>query len=194
MDGDTKRGRVDLALVHHPVVNKNGEVIGSAVTNLDLHDIARAARTFGAGRFYVVSPYEDQRQLTREILDHWLQGHGSVYNAKRGEALSVVSVCDDLAGLYEQITARHGERPLVIATSARAKDSEWSFSRLRRHIGAGGSVLILLGTAWGLAPEVMDTVDGVLPPIMGDGEYNHLSVRSAASIILDRLLGRREEG
>ncbi|MCP4687771.1 MAG: RNA methyltransferase, partial [Desulfobacterales bacterium] len=31
-----------LALLHYPVVNKNGEPVASAVTNLDLHDISRA--------------------------------------------------------------------------------------------------------------------------------------------------------
>ena len=44
-------------------------------------------------------------------------------------------------------------------------------------------------SAWGLAPEVMSRVDGVLPPVGGADAYNHLAVRSAASIILDRLLG-----
>ena len=39
--------RLYLALVHYPVVNRRGEVIVSALINLDLHDIARAAKTFG---------------------------------------------------------------------------------------------------------------------------------------------------
>ena len=65
----TGKGSVDLALIHYPVINKNREIIGSAVTNLDLHDIARAARTFGANGLYVVTPYRDQQILFRELLE-----------------------------------------------------------------------------------------------------------------------------
>ena len=59
--------QVDVALVHYPVVNKNQEIIGSAVTNLDIHDIARAGRTFGVGTFYIVTPYQDQQKLVAVI-------------------------------------------------------------------------------------------------------------------------------
>ena len=51
-----------------------------------------------------------------------------------------------------------------------------------------GPVLLLLGTAQGLAPEVLARGDGVLRPIRYLG-YNHLSVRSAAAILADRILG-----
>ncbi len=51
---------VNIALIHFPVINKLGETIGSAVTNLDIHDIARAARTFGVDRYYIITPYADQ--------------------------------------------------------------------------------------------------------------------------------------
>ena len=55
------------------------------------------------------------------------------------------------------------------------------------------AVLLLLGTAWGLAPEVLAMADGVLPPIRGVSGFNHLSVRSAAAILFDRLLGAPPE-
>ena len=42
--------------------------------------------------------------------------------------------------------------------------------------------LILFGTGWGLTSEILE-------PIRGKTKYNHLCVRSAVSIILDRLLG-----
>ena len=35
----------------------------------------------------------------------------------------------------------------------------------------------------------MDSMDFVLRPIVGRGEYNHLSVRSAAAILAARILG-----
>ena len=41
-----------------------------------------------------------------------------------------------------------------------------------------------------MTEEVFDKSDYVLEPIGGGGDYNHLSVRSAASIMLDRLFGR----
>lgn len=184
--------RVDIALVHYPVVNKNGERIGAAITNLDLHDIARAARTFGVSTLYVVTPFQDQQALYREILEHWLKGYGARYNTKRRQALSLVHLCHDLAELYALAEAKWQQRPLVLATCARPQDGIFSYELVRERIGRGGSILLLFGTAWGLAPEVMEKADGVLPPISGPGEYNHLSVRSAAAIVLDRLLGGRE--
>jgi tRNA (guanine37-N1)-methyltransferase len=186
--------KVDLALIHYPVVNKNQEIIGSAVTNLDLHDISRAAKTYGVDSFYVVTPYKDQQELFRELLDHWLKGHGAKYNSMRGEALSLVQICDDLDQLFERVTEKWQERPTVLATCAQEKHSIiWPYKVVRQRIFEGESFLILLGTAWGMAQEVIEAGDGILPPISGEGIYNHLSVRSAAAIVLDRLLGAREE-
>jgi len=50
---------------------------------------------------------------------------------------------------------------------------------------------MMFGTAWGLADELFRKADHVLQPIEGDNEYNHLSVRCASAIILDRLSGQR---
>jgi hypothetical protein len=185
--------KVDLALIHYPVVNKNQEIIGSAVTNLDLHDISRAAKTYGVDSFYVVTPYTDQQDLFRELLDHWLKGHGAKYNSMRGEALSLVQICDDLDQLFERVTEKWQERPTVLATCAQEKHSIiWPYKVVRQRISEGESFLILFGTAWGMAQDVIEAGDGILPPISGEGSYNHLSVRSAAAIVLDRLLGVRE--
>ncbi len=184
---------VDVALIHYPVLNRKGETIGSAVTNLDLHDIARAARTYGVDNYWVVTPYEDQQQLVREILHHWDQGHGATYNPKRKSALSLVRLCSDM----EEVTARSrekwGEMPLILATCAAAEKETLSYQAAKRHISQGRPLLLLFGTGWGLAPEVLGGVDGVLPAICGQGKYNHLSVRSAASIVLDRLLAKKTE-
>lgn len=188
------KARVDLALIHYPVVNKNQEIIGSAITNLDLHDIARAAKTYGVDSFYVVTPYHDQQELFRELLDHWLTGHGAKYNSKRGEALALVQICDDLNQLFERVTEKWQGRPTVLATCAQEKETPiWPYSVVRQRISEGESFLILFGTAWGLAQEVIEAGDGILPPITGAGRYNHLSVRSAAAIVLDRLLGAGKE-
>jgi tRNA (guanine37-N1)-methyltransferase len=185
--------RLDLALIHYPVINKNQEIIGSAVTNLDLHDISRAARTYGVGSLYVVTPYSDQQKLFQELLDHWLKGHGAEYNAKRGEALSLVHIHDDLDQVLAKVTEKRQQKPTVLATCAQERHSSiWPYSLVRQKIADGKCFLILFGTAWGLAQEVIAAGDGILPPIAGAGSYNHLSVRSAAAIVLDRLLGTRE--
>lgn len=191
---EASKARIDLALIHYPVINKNGEVIGSAVTNLDLHDIARAARTYGVDSLYVVTPYHDQQELFSQLLDHWLTGYGAEYNAKRGEALSLVRICNDLDQLLAEVTGKWQQRPTLLATCARKKHAAvWPYRMVRQKISAGECFLILLGTAWGLAQEVIEAGDGILPPIIGAGSYNHLSVRSAAAIILDRLLGPGDE-
>ena len=80
---------LELALVHYPVLNRLGETIGSAITNLDVHDIARAARTFGARRYWLVTPFAEQRQVAEEIVGHWLEGYGKTANPDRGEALGL---------------------------------------------------------------------------------------------------------
>lgn len=182
--------RLDLALVHYPVCNKNGEAIGSAVTNLDLHDIARAGRTFGIDTLYIVTPFADQQALVGEILEHWQTGHGATYNPKRKEALAIVRVCSDLAELYDLVQAKWQRKPTVLATSAKPHARQLDFSEARRLIFAGEPHLILFGTGWGMTPDVFADVDALLPPISGFGEYNHLSVRSAAAIVLDRVLGK----
>jgi len=180
---------LNIALIHHPVVNKIGDVIGSAVTNLDIHDIARTARTYGISRYFISTPYEDQQQLVRELLAHWQTGHGSTYNPARKDALSIVQLTNSLDEVIDTLTKQYGKRPLVVATSALLRENSVSYQDLGQKITKGEPVLLLFGTAHGLAPEILQVTDVTLPPIKGGTNYNHLSVRSAASIIIDRLLG-----
>lgn len=187
---------VDIALIHYPVLNKSGESIGSAVTNLDIHDIARAARTFGVDNYYVVTPYNDQHILIQEILDHWQTGHGATYNPARKEALDRVRITDTLATAIARITEERSRKPLLLTTSARVQKNSISYPEARNRIEAGGPILLLFGTGHGLAPEITERADYALPPIESAENargYNHLSVRSAVSIILDRLLGDRQK-
>lgn len=180
---------LNIALIHHPVVNKRAEIIGSAVTNLDIHDIARTAKTYGVAQYFIATPYEDQRQLVHELLAHWETGHGATYNPARREALSIVRLVDSLESATAILTEKHGKRPLLVATSALVRETTLGYSDLSERIRDGVPVLLIFGTAHGLAPEVIKLADAILPPIKGGTEYNHLSVRSAASIIIDRLLG-----
>jgi hypothetical protein len=180
---------LNIALIHHPVMNKRGEVIGSAVTNLDIHDIARAAKTYGVSKYYITTPYKDQQQLVRELLAHWQTGHGATYNPARKEALSIVELADSLEEVISCLTEQYGKRPLIVATSALVRENTLSYAELGQRIANEEPVLLLFGTAHGLAPEILQLTDVTLPPIKGGTQYNHLSVRSAASITIDRLLG-----
>lgn len=184
--------QLDVALVHYPVCNKNQEIIGSAVTNLDIHDIARAGKTYGVNSFYIVTPIAEQQKLVGEIIDHWRHGYGAQYNPDRQEAFSIIKVCSSLQELDDDFIRQGRPRPLTLATSARpGHEKAMGYDALRQRLAAGEHCLILFGTGWGLAPEVMASVDAVLPPLGGSLAYNHLSVRSACAIILDRLLGER---
>lgn len=180
---------VTVALVHHPVVDKNGETIAAAVTALDLHDIARATKTYGAGPFYVVTPLEDQQALVQSIIGHWVTGHGAQYNPDRQTALELVRLEPSLQSVLADMRSREGVTPKVVVTSARENGSNLDFAQLRALADDRQPVLLVFGTAWGLAPELMASADYHLAPITGKGDYNHLSVRSAVSIILDRVLG-----
>jgi hypothetical protein len=188
---DSCAANLTVALVHHPVVDKNGDAIAAAVTSLDLHDIARASRTFGVGAFYVVTPLEDQQALVRQIIDHWVTGTGAKYNPHRRAALELIRLMPSLADVLDDVAAKAGERPRVVVTSAGMEKSDLSYARLGEMVQDRCPVLLVFGTAWGLAREVMDAADYRLAPINGRGDYNHLAVRSAVSIILDRVAGDR---
>lgn len=187
---ETETGTLNLylALIHYPVVNKNGQITGSALTNMDLHDIARAGRTFGVKAYYVVTPYKDQRTLAFQIMDHWTHGHGGTVNPARKSALERVRVADTFEAVCNDIENEQGQAVVKVATSANTQGPTRSCRRLGQELKGNAPHVIVFGTAWGLAPEVINQCDHILEPIQGAGSYNHLSVRSAASIYLDRLI------
>ena len=178
-----------VALTHYPVVNKRGETIVSAVTNLDLHDISRTAKTYGLKSFYVVSPLKDQKTLVQRIISHWTAGAGAVYNPARRNALELIRLSDSIKDVAEDIKSIEHRYPKIVATCARRYPASVSFKGFRNIIENGAPHLLVLGTAWGLTESFISEADYVLEPIAGAADYNHLSVRSAAAIILDRLLG-----
>ena len=175
--------------MHYPVVNKNGDTIASAVTNLDLHDIARAARTYGISRFYVVTPLTDQKELVEKIVSHWMDGRGATYNSIRKQALSLIDIKDSLEEVIVDIRESCGEVPKTVVTTARKMNRHVSYDKVRELIREGSPIVLIFGTAWGLSEEFIQEADYILEPLMGGSDYNHLSVRSAAAIILDRLTG-----
>ncbi|MBI5190700.1 MAG: RNA methyltransferase [Nitrospirae bacterium] len=177
--------------MHHPVYNKQNVVVTTAITNLDLHDIARTSRTFGLGGYYVVNPMPAQRELAGRILSHWVTGFGAEYNPNRGEALGRVEVVAGLEDVIASIEARHGARPKLIATAARDIPGSVGYGEMQKMMEDGSPYVLCFGTGWGLTEEFIEECDHLLRPIKGPGEYNHLPVRGAVAIILDRLLGDR---
>ena len=179
-----------VALVHHPVLDKRGDLVTTAVTNLDLHDIARSAATFGVERFYVVTPVAEQQRLTQRLVEHWTEGHGASYNPDRAKALSLLVVVDTLDDALQDWQEHIDNQSEVWLTGARRHDGlEVSEAR---EVLAQRPALLVLGTGWGLAPELFEKGWKVLKAICGAGEYNHLPVRAAAAIMLDRLNGQLE--
>ena len=187
-EGIGRRAPLYAALVHYPVLNRKGEVIASAVTNLDLHDMARTVRTYGLPACYVVTPLADQRALSEKLADHWRRGIGKELHPDRAEALMRLRVVESIEAAEEDILREQGARPAVWTTTARSLPGALAHEDARRHLlDSEGPFLILFGTGWGLAPAVTDRADAVLEPIHGVDGYNHLSVRCAAAILLDRL-------
>ena len=179
------------ALVHYPVLDKQKNSVAVSLTNLDIHDIARSSCTYGLGKYYVVTPLLDQRNLLFEILNHWTSGPGKLSNPHRDEALGIVAGLASVEEAIADVTARTGQEPLVVATTARFATGSlhsMGFADIRGTLHTR-PVLLLFGTGHGLSPEVHPLCHAFAPPVRWHGGYNHLSVRSAAAIILDRILG-----
>jgi hypothetical protein len=180
---------VYCALVHHPVRDREGHPLTSAITNVDVHDIARSARTFGLTGYFVVSPIAAQRLVVDRILDHWRTGAGARRVPERTDALSRCHPVASIEEAAQRIEAEHGAAPEWIVTEARPVDRTIvSYAEARAHLArTSRPALILFGTAHGLHTSVLSRADLVIAPIEGVGAYNHLSVRAAAAITFDRL-------
>ncbi len=184
--------KLAVALVHHPILDAQGAIVTTAVTNLDVHDISRSARTYGATDYFICHPIEAQRALVLRICDHWAHGSSGNRIPSRKDALALVRVVDSLSAAVDAFGGR--ENVEIWVTAARDVAPPVTLSLARTQIeGEGKNVLIVFGTGWGLAPEVIAMADQVLEPVRAEtnADYNHLSVRSACAIILDRLRGAR---
>ena len=177
--------RLAIALVHHPVLDQKGSIVTSALTNMDVHDLARSARTFGCSDFFVVHPVEMQRVLTQRIVDHWTTGSSAQRIPDRKDALAVVRAVATL----DEVVSELGAEVWVTAAREIGTSLSWKDASAKLR-GDGPPVVLVFGTAWGLAPAITDRAAAVLPPIKGAGDWNHLSVRAACAISLDRLVNQ----
>ena len=184
----SKKLNLHIALIHYPVYNKRFEVVKTSFTNIDVLDLARASKTYGVQYFYLVHPVEEQVELMKRVVDHWTKGKGNIYNNSRKESLENIKYSHTLEDVITDITEIEGKKPLLISTDARYCDNMTGYYELREKLQNDVSpFLLMFGTGYGLTREIIENSDYILKPLTGNNEYNHLSVRSAASIILDRL-------
>jgi hypothetical protein len=178
-----------LGLVHHPIRNKRGEVVTTSVTNLDIHDIARSCRTFGVKNYFIVTPLAIQQELVEKILTHWKEDQALAYNPDRHSALEIACHVASIEAAEDRIADIHGVRPRRVVTGANFKSGTVDVGEVVRACELDKRPCFLLfGTGWGLHTSVTERADFSLDPILGKAEddYNHLSVRSAVAIYLDR--------
>ncbi|MDR3258546.1 MAG: RNA methyltransferase [Fusobacteriaceae bacterium] len=184
------RNNIYLALVHYPVYNKNKEVVCTSVTNFDIHDISRSCRTYDIKEYHLIIPAIAQKMLTERIISYWQSGIGGNFNKNREEAFKHTCVLETIEKSIDKIARENNRDPIIITTSARSFPNSISFSALSKKIkNDDAPYLLLFGTGWGLIDEVMEMSTFILDPIRKNTEYNHLSVRAAVAIVLDRLLG-----
>ena len=177
-----------IALVHHPVLDRRGDVVTSAVTNLDIHDLARLATTYNLSRYYLVTPAAEQQLLASRIIGHWQKGAGASYNPDRCQALDclqVVNSFDDALADWRSLVGSEGLAMLTGASHQEGVDYPQA-----QNLAAERPLLLVFGTGHGLAPALYATERPCLAPVRA-GQYNHLSVRTAAAIMLDRLIGEQ---
>ncbi|MFB6290238.1 MAG: RNA methyltransferase [Candidatus Bipolaricaulia bacterium] len=184
-------GNLYIGLLHHPMRNRRGEIVTTSMTSMDVHDIARTAKTFGVARYYIVTPLKTQREIARRLRGYWTEEERTRENTNRGEALELVSVLDKLDEGILDISDREEADPLLVGTSARnLGEREMSYREATKVLREDSRPMFLLfGTGWGMADELTARLDYLLPPIEGTGEFNHLSVRAAVAVTLDRVRG-----
>ncbi len=180
-----------VVLMHDHVLVQDNKVGTSSITSLDIHDIARSCCSYGIKNYFLVTPLIDQHRIAETILSFW-HGAGIEYNRNRAQAVDLVQLTQSLEQVVATIEQKEGKKPLLVATSAKVQGSKaqmvtffdqakvWTHDR---------PVLLIFGTAKGLSDELIARCDYLLLPIDGFTEFNHLSVRSAAAIVLDRWMG-----
>lgn len=178
-----------VALLHHPVYKKDRKtVITTSITPMDVHDIARTCMTYGVKRYYVVNPMKTMQTLALRMREFWSSEYGRAYNHTRTRAFEIAQIVDHIEDCVGDIERIEGKRPLLAATSAQRWANTANMAELReRAAREERPVLLLLGTGYGLIREFIERCDLTLEPIEGRTGYNHLSVRGAAAILLDRL-------
>lgn len=181
-----------VALCHSEVyIGEDRQAGTTSITSIDIHDIARSSSTYGVKNVFIVTPLLDQQRIAQTLLDFWQTGSGIEYNRSRYDALKNVHLRDSVAHVIQNIENIEGKKPLVVATSARSITNvrTISFFDQSELWGQERPILFLFGTGKGFTDEFLQKCDYLLMPIEGFTGFNHLSVRSAVAIALDRWMG-----
>ncbi|MCE5223287.1 RNA methyltransferase [bacterium] len=180
---------LNVGLIHYPVLNKHREMVTTSVTLFDIHDIARSSATFGVNEYLIINPSLYQKKVVDRLIHFWKQGYGKEYNDNRAAAITKVQFFFTLEEGIQYLTGSYQKKPLIIGTSAKnySQYPGITFPELKETLQQE-PVLLLLGTGWGLSDEVLQGCNRLLEPIPGKGDYNHLSVRAAAAIMLYKLM------
>lgn len=179
-----------IALLHDDMVDKRGRVVTTSVTLMDVHDIARSAKTYGAKGYFIAHTIPTLRDLVHQLTDHWETGFGKEYNPNRVDALSLIHVVTSPDEAKAKIKEIHGTDPILVATSGRSGVNRVTFPKIKESISSGHPHLLMFGTGYGMCDELLSKADYIIEPIYGPTPYNFLSVRSAVAVVLDRLVGR----
>jgi hypothetical protein len=177
-----------LGLVHYPIVDKENRIINTSITNLDIHDISRTCKTFGVKKFFIIHPLQTQKELLERVLRFWQTDIAKKFNPHRVSALELISYSTSIEQAVETIKNQETTNPIMITTTAKKRKEQLAFGKVKSF---SAPIFVLFGTGNGLAESVHDLADYVLQPIAGLRDYNHLSVRSAVAIILDRIVSEK---
>ena len=108
------------------------EVVATAVTNFDIHDIARCARTYRDGRFLCDHPAGEPGSAGGENHSPLGRGAGSVYNPTRKESLSLVRISRTIDEADREISELWQKKVRRIATGASHHPRNVGFESLRK--------------------------------------------------------------
>ncbi|MCS6837211.1 MAG: RNA methyltransferase [Bdellovibrionaceae bacterium] len=197
MSQKAKLPKLAIGLLHYPMKDRRGNVVATNITNFDIHDIARVARCYGVPRYYLIHPVPEQLMFVERVLDHWRVGEGARYNETRRVSLEPVRTAASLEQAlkdWRQFLGSGDARILKIVTHARTVPQMpiYLIKELREMLWEDHcSVFLIFGTGYGMTDDFMRKQDGLLESLKGapPDDFRHLSVRSAVSIYLDRLLG-----
>jgi hypothetical protein len=185
-------GKLSVVLLHENMENKEGRLVTTSLTLIDIHDLARSCATYGVDRLFIAHPSDALRKLARSLHAHWDSGFGASYNPNRKEALESVNIVTNLDEAIHMIDLQDSKLPILVATSAKQGEGRTKFSDFKVQLDkSSDNFLLMLGTGWGMSPILLNRANIFLEPIEGPTPYNHLSVRSALAIMLDRILGIR---
>ncbi len=186
-----RKAPLAVALMHYPTKDRVGDLVATNITNFDIHDIARACRVYGVDRYYLIHPIREQLMFVERVLDHWNVGEGSRFNPMRKTALRDVRTAENLPAALKDWGFENARAVVTSAKTGEGQES-FGFKEFKNALETEEQPYVLIfGTGFGLTQDFMRSCYGVLAPIKGASpdDYRHLSVRSAVSICLDRLLG-----